>query len=179
VWACWTVDAGDGAVVGKCFVSVPLSRHVLCLSKSHESAARRWRCDPNSLRTITLLLRITRRQADQAQSSSSWRCLGSKGRHVSRHSCTDPLLHAITHFEDTERAILETDVVLRIRQAWCAAVLSVFKHACSAAPKLQAVHSRWAALNARLSDEITTLVKTSVMNDKERANWVPWEGGSE
>jgi hypothetical protein len=87
---------------------------------------------------------------------------------------TDPLLHAITHFEDTERAILAADVALRTRQAWCAAVLACFKHACSTAPELQAVHGRWAALNARLSDEITAVIKTSVMSDKERVNWVSY-----
>jgi len=87
----------------------------------------------------------------------------------------DPLLHAITDFEGTEQAILAADVALRTRQAWCAAVLSVLKHACSTAPELQAVHSRWSALNARLSDEITAVVKTSVMSDKERVNWVSYQ----
>jgi hypothetical protein len=38
-----------------------------------------------------------------------------------------------------------------------------------------AVHGRWAALNARLSDEITAVVKTSVMSDKEQANWVSYQ----
>jgi hypothetical protein len=70
--------------------------------------------------------------------------------------------------------ILTTDVALRTRQAWCAAVLACFKHACSTVPELQAVHSRWTALNARLSDEITVLVKTNVMSDKERASWVSY-----
>jgi hypothetical protein len=88
----------------------------------------------------------------------------------------DPLLHAITHFERTEQAILAAaDVALRTRQASCAAVLSVFKHSCSAAPELQAVHGRWTALNARLSDEITAIVKTSVLSDKEQANWVSYQ----
>jgi hypothetical protein len=87
----------------------------------------------------------------------------------------DPLLRAITDFEGTEQAILAADVALCTRQAWCAAVLSVFKHACSAAPELVAVHSRWAALNARLSDEITAVVKTSVMSNKEQANWVSYQ----
>jgi len=85
---------------------------------------------------------------------------------------TDPLVHAITRFEDTEQAIIAADVALRTRQAWCAAVLACFKHACSTAPELQAVHGMWTALNARLSDEITALVKTSVMSDKKRLNWV-------
>jgi hypothetical protein len=53
-------------------------------------------------------------------------------------------------------------------------VLSVFKHVCSAAPELQAVHSRWSTLNGRLSDEITAVVKTSVMSSKEQASWVPY-----
>ena len=53
-------------------------------------------------------------------------------------------------------------------------MLSVVKHVCSAAPELQAVHSRWSMLNARLSDEITAVVKTSVMSSKEQANWVPY-----
>lgn len=44
----------------------------------------------------------------------------------------------------------------------------------SSAEKQQAVHSWWAALNARLSDEITALVKTSAMSDKERAAWLPY-----
>jgi len=79
-----------------------------------------------------------------------------------------------TRYEDTERAILAADVALRTRQAWCAAVLACFKHACSAAPELQAVHGKWNALNARPSDEITALVKTSVMSDKERLNWVTY-----
>jgi hypothetical protein len=87
---------------------------------------------------------------------------------------TDPLLRAIVDFEGTERAIIVADVALRTRQAWCAAVLACFKHACSSAPELQAVQGRWAALNARLSDEITALVKTSVVTDKERASWVPY-----
>jgi len=87
----------------------------------------------------------------------------------------DPLLRAITDFEGTEQAVLAADVALRTRQAWCAAVLSVFKHKCSVAPELQAVHSRWAALNARLSDEITAIVKTNVMSDKEQANWVSYQ----
>jgi hypothetical protein len=84
-------------------------------------------------------------------------------------------LRAITDFEGTEQAILAADVALRTRQAWCAAVLSVFKHACSTAPELQAVQGRWSALNARLSDEITAIVKTSVMTDKERASWVSYQ----
>jgi hypothetical protein len=71
-------------------------------------------------------------------------------------------------------AILAADVALRTRQAWCAAVLACFKHACSTAPELQAVHGKWNALNAHLSDEITALVKTSVMSDKERLNWVTY-----
>jgi hypothetical protein len=87
----------------------------------------------------------------------------------------DPLLRAVTDFERTEQAILAANVALRTRQAWCAAVLSVFKHACSTAPELHAVHSRWAALNARLSDEITAIVKRSVMNDKEQASWVSYQ----
>jgi hypothetical protein len=86
----------------------------------------------------------------------------------------DPLLRAITDFEGTEQAILAADVALRTRQAWCAAVLACFKHACSSAPELQAVHGRWSALNARLSDEISAIVKTSIMSDKERAAWVPY-----
>jgi hypothetical protein len=44
----------------------------------------------------------------------------------------------------------------------------------SSAEKQQAVHSRWAVLNARLSDEITALVKASAMSDKEKAAWVPY-----
>jgi hypothetical protein len=59
--------------------------------------------------------------------------------------------------------------------AWCAAVLACFKHACSSAPEMQAVQGRWAALNARLSDEITAVIKTSVMSDKERVNWVSYQ----
>jgi hypothetical protein len=39
---------------------------------------------------------------------------------------------------------------------------------------MQAVQGRWAALNARLSDEITAVIKTSVMSDKERVNWVSY-----
>jgi len=91
---------------------------------------------------------------------------------AARTRCSTP---SITHFDDTERAILAADVALRTRQAWCAAVLACFKHACSSAPELQAVQGRWAALNARLSDEITAIVKTSVMSDKERASWVSYQ----
>ncbi len=87
---------------------------------------------------------------------------------------TDPLLRAITDYDGTERAILTADVALRTRQAWRAAVLACFKHACSSAPELQAVHGRWSALNARLSDEISAIVKASIMSDKERAAWVPY-----
>ncbi len=85
------------------------------------------------------------------------------------------MLHVIIiHLKDTGRAILEADVAICARSAWCAAVLNVFKHACSAAPQLQAVHGHWAALNARLSDDFTAIVKTFVMSEKERASWVPY-----
>ncbi len=81
----------------------------------------------------------------------------------------NPLLHVITHFEESERAILAADVALRTRAAWCAAVLSVFKHGvCTSAPELLAVHDKWRALNSEFSDEITSIVKTSVMSVKER-----------
>jgi hypothetical protein len=88
----------------------------------------------------------------------------------------NPLLHVIIHFEESERAILAADVALRTRAAWCAAVLSVFKHGlCSTAPELLAVHDKWRALNSRFSDEITSIVNTSVMSVKERESWVPYE----
>ncbi len=90
-------------------------------------------------------------------------------------SKADLLLHAIVNFAESERAILSADVALRTRQAWCASVLSVFKHGiCSDAPELLAVHEKWRALNARFSDEITSVVKSSVMSDKERTSWVPY-----
>lgn len=88
---------------------------------------------------------------------------------------TDPLLRAITDYDGTERAVLTADVALRTRQAWCTAVLACFKHACSTAPELQAVHSKWSALNARLSDEITAIGKTSTMSVKEQTNWVSYQ----
>jgi hypothetical protein len=48
----------------------------------------------------------------------------------------NPLLHAIGHFEATSRIIETVDVALRTRQAWCAAVLSIYKHGvCAVAPE--------------------------------------------
>jgi hypothetical protein len=88
----------------------------------------------------------------------------------------NPLLHVIVQFEESERAILAADVALRTRAAWCAAVLSVFKHGlCATAPDLLAVHDKWRALNSLFSDEITYIVKTSVMSVKEGESWAPYE----
>jgi hypothetical protein len=88
----------------------------------------------------------------------------------------NPLLHAISHYEETERIMQAADVALRTRLAWCAAVLSIFKHGvCAVAPELAAVHAQWSALCGRLSSDVEAVVKSSVMSAREQENWVPYK----
>lgn len=100
------------------------------------------------------------------------------------HACKDwqtkenPLLYSILNFEDSKKAILDSNNALRTKHAWVKTVRNIFHHAldCPEAKlhnEFQSVKSRWEELNKEISIEVDREAKKSLLSKREEESWCP------